>query len=182
MLIRVSTSFFLSRDLAGLQMNPITDFAVGQLCASPNSAFFPPKVRRTHSNSMSSLVRAEMHSRPDRPSLKSLPRSSRPPKPVDTQLPHYNSRTTLSSPSRRERTSPPHTLSLPPSPKVTASANKETPLTPSKVRNYSLLTPSASVSSFGTGSFAFPAPRTPPKSNRSVPFLVIHIWQIYTGP
>lgn len=145
---------------------------------SAKSVFLPSKVRRTHLNSMAPLVRAETHSKPDRPSFESLPGPSRPPKPVNTQLTTYKSRSTLSSPSRRQRNHP-CTLSLPPSPKVTASANKETPSTPSKVRNYSPLTPSASVSSFGTGSFAFPAPRTPPRSKRSVAFLVIHIPSVY---
>ena len=144
----------------------------------PNRRFLPPKVRRTHLNSMSSLMRSGTHTKPDRPSSKSLSGSSRPPKPIDSHLTHYKSRSTFSSPSRRQRNSS-CTLSLPPSPKVTALANRETPSTPSKARKYSPLTPSASVSSFGTGSFAFPTPRTPPKSRRSVPFLVIHIASIY---
>lgn len=135
---------------------------------------FLPKARRTHSSSMSSLVRPGMYSTPDRPSLNPLPDSPRPPKAVHREPPHYRSRSTLSTPSKRKRNAP-YTLSLPPSPKVIASANKERPSTPSRVRNYSPLTPSESVSSFGTGSFAFPTPRTPPKSKRSVPFLVIHI-------
>ncbi|KAF9650591.1 hypothetical protein BDM02DRAFT_3127578 [Thelephora ganbajun] len=112
---------------------------------------------------MSALIRAEMHTKPDLPGFKSLSGSSRPPKPADTQLFLYKSRSTFSSPSRRQRNSP-STLSLPPSPKATVPANRETPSTPYKVRKYSPLTPSASVSSFGTGSFAFPTPRTPPKS------------------
>lgn len=166
MLIRVSTSFSLSPcDLAVL----VPTNHAAHPCAPAESVFLPPKVRRTHLNSMSSLVRAEMHSKPDRPSLKSPSGSSRLPKPADTQLALCNSRSVFSSPSRRQRNSP-CILSLPPSPKAkaTASANKETPSTPSKVRKYSPLTPSTSVSSFGTGSFAFPTPRTPLK--RSVLF------------
>lgn len=115
---------------------------------------------------MSSPARPEAHSKPDRPGFKSSA-SSRLPKLVDTQPALYKSRSALSSPSRRQRNSL-GTFSLPPSPKVTPLANKETPSTPSKVRNYSPLTPSASVSSFGTGSFTFHTPRTPPKSPRFI--------------
>lgn len=151
------------------QINPITDSAVDQDRAPAESAFLPPKVRRTHLNSVSTLMRAEMYTKPDRPGFKSLTGSSSPPQPVNTQPTFYKSRSTLSSPSRRKR-SPPGTFSLPPSPKVTPLANKETPSTPSKVIKYSPLTPSASVSSFGTSSFHFHTPRTPPKSKRYVPF------------
>lgn len=180
MLIRVKTSFPLF-SFGVLEINPITDFVVAQLCISAESAPYHPIARRTHSNSMPSLMRAELHRKPDRPNHRSpLPGSPRPLNPADTQLVHHKSRSTLSSPSRRQRNSP-CTVSLPPSPKVTASAKKETPSTPSRAREYSPLTPSASVSSFGTGSFAFPTPRTPPKSKRSVLFLVIHICPIYNG-
>lgn len=105
-----------------------------------------------------------MDTKSDRPGFKSLPGLS---SPVNTQPTLYKSRSTYSTPSRRQRNSP-AIFSLPPSPKVTPLANRETPSTPSKVLKYSPLTPSASVSSFGTGSFVFHTPRTPPKSKRFI--------------
>jgi hypothetical protein len=122
-----------------------------------------PNPETPHSNSMSTLERAEMDTKPDRTGFKSLSPSSSPSKHPNTLPTLYKPRPTLSYRSRRQRTSS-GTSFLPPSPEVTALTNRETPSTPSRLCKYPPLTPSASVSSFGTTPFTLHTPRTPPKS------------------